>query len=102
MKYRIYEKIDTSINDNLLTTSLFKHDDYLSLVTDYKTKIDLYKTRSDGSIQRSMTLIKDKSMARVELIFGDGITATVRDKLHGTEALRPNQYLEWKKDKKLF
>jgi hypothetical protein len=36
------------------------------------------------------------------LIFGDGITATVRDKLHGTEALRPNQYLEWKKDKKLF
>ena len=94
MKYRIYEKIDTSINDNLLTTSLFKHDDYLSLVTDYKTKIDLYKTRSDGSIQRSMTLIKDKSMARVELIFGDGITMTVRDKLHGTEALRPNQYLE--------
>ena len=46
--------------------------------------------------------MKELSQPRVELIFGDGITATVRDKLHGTEALRPNQYLEWKKDKKLF
>lgn len=94
MKYRIYEEIDASINSNLLTSSLFKYDDELSLVTDYRTKIDLYKAQADGSIQRSMTVIKDKSTAKVELIFSDGIAASMKDRLHGTEALRPNEYLD--------
>jgi len=93
-KYRIYETLDTQINDNLFTTSLFKYDDELSLVTDYKTKIDLYTEQSDGSVTKSMTLIKDKTTARVELLFGDVINTNVKDKLQGTYANRPNEYLE--------
>lgn len=94
MKYRIYEKIDIDVNDNLFTSALFKYDDELSLVTDYKTKIDLYKTEEDGSITRSMTVIKDKTTAKVELIFIEGIMTVMKDKLHATDAIKPNEYLE--------
>lgn len=93
-KYRIYEELDIQINSDLFTTSLFKYDDDLSLVTDYKTKIDLYKEQSDGSVTKSMTIIKDKTTARVELLFGDVINTSVKDKLHGTYAERPDEYLD--------
>jgi hypothetical protein len=92
MKYRIYEKIDAEVNGNLLTSTLFKFDDELSLVTDFETKIDLYKAREDGTLARSMTVIKDKSHAKVELVFNEGIMTVVKDKLHATEAARPNEY----------
>lgn len=94
IKYRIYETIDTMINSNLFTTSLFKFDDDMSLITDWKTKIDLYKEQSDGSVTKSMTLIKDKTSARIELLFSDVINTNVKDKLHGTYAYKPNEYLE--------
>lgn len=93
-RYRIYEKIDAAINDNLLTSTLFKYDDELSLITDYKTKIDLYKAEDNGSVTRSMTVIKDKVTENIELLFSDGIMAVMKDKLHGTEAIKPNEYLE--------
>jgi hypothetical protein len=93
-KYRIYEELDTQINSNLFTSALFRYDDEMSLVTDWKTKIDLYKEQSDGSVTKSMTLIKDKTSARVELLFGDVINTNVKDKLQGTTALRPDEYLE--------
>ena len=93
-KYRIYEELDTQINSDLFTSPLFKYDDEMSLVTDWKTKIDLYKEQSDGSVTRSMTLIKDKTSARVELLFGDTINTNARDHLHATSAERPDEYLE--------
>lgn len=93
-KYRIYEKIDVEINQNLLTTALFKYDEEISLITDYNTKIDLYKERSDGSLAKSMTVIKDSSSSNVTLFFGDFINAVASDSIQGTEALRPNEYIE--------
>ncbi|RLC45614.1 MAG: hypothetical protein DRH57_07660 [Candidatus Cloacimonadota bacterium] len=93
-KYRIYEKIDVEINQNLLTTALFKYDEEISLITDYNTKIDLYKEQSDGSLAKSMTVIKDSSSSNVTLFFGDFINAVASDSIQGTEALRPNEYIE--------
>lgn len=92
MKYRMYDQLSVKINSNILETALFSFDDYLSLVTDYKTKIDLYKSQSDGSLAKSMTIIKDKTSTRVDLIFGDFVYAGLKDKLHATEANRPNEY----------
>ncbi len=93
-KYRFYEDIDVQINENLLSTALFKFDDDISLVTDYNTKIELYKEQSDGTLAKSMTVIKDKSISKVDLFFGDFVSASMKDKLHGTYADRPDEYLE--------
>ncbi len=93
-KYRIYEKIDVEINQNLLTSALFKFDDEMSLITDYNTKIDLYKEKPDGSIAKSMTVIKDSTSSNVTLFFGDFINATASDYIQGTEATRPDEYLD--------
>lgn len=94
MKYRMYENIDATVNEDLLSSALFKYDDELSLVTDYETKINLYKAQSDGSLTRSMTIIQDKSTAKIELLFNDGVMAVLKDRVQGTEAFRPNEYLE--------
>lgn len=88
MRYRFYESIDVIVNDDLLTTCLFKYDDDLSLITDYSTRINLYKTQSDGSLSKSMTIIQDKSTAKIELLFSDGISASIKEKLQGTESYR--------------
>jgi len=88
MRYRFYESIDAIVNDDLLTTCLFKYDDDLSLITDYSTRINLYKTQSDGSLSKSMTIIQDKSTAKIELLFSDGISASIKEKLQGTESYR--------------
>ena len=61
---------------------------------DYKTKIDLYKTQSDGSIARSMTVIKDKSSALVELLFNDKISMNMKERFHATYAEKPSEYLD--------
>jgi len=92
-KYRMYEKIDIDINNDILTSALFKFDEYMSLDTDYKTKIDLYKERTDGSIAKSMTVIKDNTSSIVELIFGDYTEVGIIDKIQGTYAENPNVYL---------
>ena len=94
VKYRVYERIDVEINQNLLTSALFKYDDEISLVTDYNTIIDLYKEQSDGSIAKSMTVIKDSSSSNVTLFFGDFINAVAADSIQGTEALRPDEYID--------
>lgn len=94
MKYRIYEKLDTHINENLLSTSLFKYDEELSLITDFKTKIDLYKTQNDGSIAKTMTVIKDKSTSHVELLFNEIIKPKIIDRIHATYAEKPSEYLD--------
>ncbi len=93
MRYRLYEGIDVAVNEDLLGTTLFKYDDELSLITDYTAKINLYKAQSDGSVTRSMTVIQDKSSEKVELLFSDGVFTVLKDKLHGTEAFRPDEYL---------
>jgi hypothetical protein len=93
-KYKLYEQLDVEINQNLLSSTLFKYDDELSLITDYKTKIDLYKEKSDGSIAKSMTVIKDSSSSNVTLFFGDFINAVASDYIQGTKALRPDEYIE--------
>lgn len=93
-KYRIYEQIDIEINQNLLTSALFKYDDEISLVTDYNTKIELYREQSDGSIAKSMTVIKDSSSSNITLFFGDFINTIASDSIQGTAALRPNEYID--------
>jgi len=93
-KYRIYEELDIQINSDLLSTSLFKFDDELSLVTDYNTKIELYKEQSDGSLAKSMTVIKDKSTSNVSLFFGDFVSASIFDKIQGSYTEIPDEYLE--------
>lgn len=92
IKYRIYEKIDIALNTNLLNSALFKYDDDLSLMTNYKTKIDVYKTEEDGTITKSMTVIKDKTTAKIELLFMDGIMTIMKEHLHATYADKPNEY----------
>jgi len=82
IKYRMYEKIDVQINEDILTTALFKYDDQLSLITDFKTKINLYKTDDAGNVTRSMTVIKDKTQATIELIFVEGIMTNVKEQLY--------------------
>jgi len=94
MKYKMYDAIYTDISENIFDSTLFKYDEELSLITDYNAKINLYKKQTDGNITKSMTFIQDKTSTNIEMFFIDGIISTVKDKLQGTDALRPNEYLD--------
>lgn len=81
IKYRFYETLDIQINSDILSSVLFKFDESMGMVLNNKTKIDLYRTEDDGSITKSMTVIQDKSSARIEMLFGDSISSQMTDNL---------------------